>query len=490
MKTKNADKAIICFMMLMLTISCAKDLYKDDEEGNEGEPPFIYSTYLYPFENEAQNVVAEIVIQTDREINVNEITSEIPYLKFNKSWLLMLTQDDCKHATYCRTWAAINGKPVASSDLSSTAPGTLDLYYDAAQLEAGDLPPTAIPSSKTLGSTDGNGNEVRFSITTTLSPESKWMNAKTDVNPGFTKNYYRFYMKSGLIWDNVIEMLNYGTGIAFHDVSAADVNDPADIRKHYTIAQDSILRRLDGRGCKMLAEPNGNKAYVTAARQYSDIQTMVAQNGTEKLYPFKVTDDLKGKLLHRVFSTPENLKEIIKSQLQRPQSEREAVHIGVHATDDSWIELLKWINNNYGKDGDDSVWFPSQEEYYEYNYYRIHGRIDIEQVDKNTIKLTVKLPSEKYFYYPSISVNLMGIKKEEIMSVSSNNIVTGLSYGDYNNGLTVNIDCRKHLQDHAEHFVEQYEKDRSNKTKKVDALYFTNMLKESPEKIKLLKRVE
>ena len=53
--------------------------------------------------------------------------------------------------------------------------------------------------------------------------------------------------------------LNYGVGIAFHDVMANDVNNENDILKHYEIAQNIILEKLSGRGCKMLAEPNGTR---------------------------------------------------------------------------------------------------------------------------------------------------------------------------------------------------------------------------------------
>src|SRR5699024_1885108 len=109
----------------------------------------------------------------------------IPVLKYNKSWLFMLTQDDCKHAAYSTTWAAINGKPLS-----------YNYYYNAEQLAAGDLPSDIFYFKKTLGSTDGTGKEIRFAFTTTLAPEWEWMDTKTDVNKGFTKNYARFDMKS------------------------------------------------------------------------------------------------------------------------------------------------------------------------------------------------------------------------------------------------------------------------------------------------------
>ena len=95
-------------------------------------------------------------------------------------------------------------------------------------------------------------------------------------------------MKSGLIWDNIREMLNYGTGIALHDVMTKDANDPIQILEHFDIAQNIIVE-THRKGCKFLAEPNGNKTYVTAALQCPEIQTMTAQAGAITLYPYQVS---------------------------------------------------------------------------------------------------------------------------------------------------------------------------------------------------------
>lgn len=480
---KRKISLLICSLTLLCIItSCLEDKVLFH--------PFVYSSYSYPYKEENSNNAIEVIIKSDRAIKANDIIAEIPHLKYNKSLLFMFTQDDCKHAAYCRTWAAINGRPVSNSDLYPTKPTRKDLYYDAAQLQAGDLPPNVIPAGNTLAYKDGLGNEIRFAITTTLFPEAKWMEAETEVIKDFTNNYHRFYMKSGLVWDNIIEMLNYGTGIAFHDVDAPDIDNPTEILQHYRIAQNIILDKLAGRGCKMLAEPNGNKNYLTAALQYPEIQTMTAQVGAKKLYPFKVTNDLKSVLLHRIIEEPDYFKNMIEKQMSLKKEDREAIHVGAHGTDNKWVQFLQWINDNYGKDGDDSIWFPSQEEYYEYNYYRIHTSINIEQLDANSLKIKLNLMGEQYFYYPSITLNLAGIAKENINSVSVNNAVTGFSYGDYANGITMNIDCRKNLLQNAIHYVELYEKEKSNKWYKSDAQYFVNMLKESEEKTELLNRIK
>ena len=56
--------------------------------------------YMYPFDKETANVTAEIIIHTKKEIQTKDINVEIPHLKYNKTWMLMLTQDDCMQAAF------------------------------------------------------------------------------------------------------------------------------------------------------------------------------------------------------------------------------------------------------------------------------------------------------------------------------------------------------------------------------------------------------
>lgn len=481
-------------MVLVSFLSCQnKDLYegpKGNTDTNNNKPgsDVDYSApYIYNFSDEVKNAEAIITIKTNKDITASSLKASIPTLKYNKTWLMMLTQDDCRQDSYCRTWAKINGKPVSSS---ITFDGEHQLFFDYLQLTNADLPPTTAVAQHSLGSTDGAGNEVRFAITATVEPEQRWMNAGTNINKNYTQNYYRFYMKSGLVWYNLIDMMNYGTGLAFHNVSASNEKDESDVLRHFNIAQDSIVKRLSGRKCKMLAEPDGNKVYVSAALKFPDIQTMTAQAGTVILYPFRVDTDLKDVLLNRAFlDSPDDVKSEIQTQLALPKEQKKAISIGVHSTDNSWMDFLQWVNDNYGQKGDDSVWFPSQEEYYEYNYYRIHGIQKIEQIDSRTIRVIATLPSGDSFYYPSTTINISGIKLSDIISISSNDATSGFSYADYDNGIMMNIDCRKHLVELATHYVEKYEKDKTNTSNKADAIYFVKLLKPSSTKEDLLKRV-
>ncbi|MDD8037537.1 MAG: hypothetical protein PHC59_15450, partial [Thomasclavelia ramosa] len=360
--------------------------------------PIKFVNYEYPYYSENIDLDLELHVYLKNKEEIKEIDVQIPYLKYNKNWLMLLTQDDCVHSAFCNTWAAIHGKPLYSS-----------YYYDIAHLVTGDMPPGSYSLGKTLGSTDGTGKEVRFSFTTTLSPEKEWMNETSEVQYGYKANYYRFTKKSGLIWDNVKVMLNYGVGIAFHDVETENVNNTDSIVFHYKIAQDIILSKLNGRGCKTLAEPNGNYDYVKAALVYDPIQFMTAQgNAKETLYPFKVASDLNKRLYHRFDNEdPNSYRSIIADNLNLDQlgkENRKAIHVLAHATDYKWVSFLEWINDQYGKDGDDSVWFPSMEEYYEYNYYRIHSKIET-AINGNILKIKIRMPAGQYFYYPSITLN-------------------------------------------------------------------------------------
>ena len=483
-------KTVLLLLILCLTnVSCIKqhNLYqgsKEEEEngnGNTQRQDIVADTdFFYPFGDETGEYRAEITLTTHTTLSEDKIKEPvIPPLKYNKSLLLMLTQDDCKQAAFSWTWAAIHGKPLSPS-----------YYYQLGHLSYDDLPPDVYYLGKTLGSTDGAGNEVRFSFTTTLSPEWDWMNAKTQIYKGNTKEFYRFFMKSGLVWGDVKEMLNYGVGIAMHDMDIDnEVLSVENLIKHYEIAQNIIKEKLSGRGCKMLTKPSGHNEYLTAAETYTPLQTMASDNG-ETIYPAQLVNDLKKNVLDRGFYSIQSLKEEIEKQQQRTPKERAAINVGVHGTDTSWADFLLWLNDKYGKEGRDDVWMPNQEEFYEYNFHRIHSKTRITKVDEHTLKLTVLLSSEENFYYPSITVNLPGISMNNIASISSNDEVTGLSYANYENGIMLNIDCRKYLAEHAENFVKRYEANPTDVSAKADANYFVNMLKDSDKKTELKKRAE
>ena len=55
------------------------------------------------------------------------------------------------------------------------------------------------------------------------------------------------------------------------------------------------------------------------------------------------------------------------------------------------------------------------------------------------------MPAGQYFYYPSITLNLKGIRAENIQSIQTNDVITGFFYVNYDDGTMLNIDCFKYL---------------------------------------------
>lgn len=131
---------------------------------------------------------------------------------------------------------------------------------------------------------------------------------------------------------------------------------------------------------------------------------------------------------------------------------------------------------------------PSPKEYFEYNYLRHHVQVS-QRLEGNKLHLTVALPGRLYFYYPSLTLNLRGISVAECATIDAGTTVSGLSYADFGDDLMINIDCRRALESHAEHFVLKYEKS-SSAANLTDALYFVDMLKASTRKDALLKRLK
>lgn len=478
--------AVLC----LINSACIKklNLYQGDGDGVIGKQQKIVGKpdFYYPFNKEVENAQAKITIRTRTILpEMNTLKCEIPALKYNKEWLFMLVQDDCEHAAFCRTWAAIHGKPLSREH-----------FYELAHLQYGDLPPDCYTLGKTLGHTDGAGNEVRFSFTTTLEPEENYMDFSTTIHKGNTENEYRFAMKDGLFWGNVMEMMNYGVGIAYHDVQAVDAYNEEDVLNHLDLARNITVNKL-GRECKMLARPNGNNTYINVGLQYPHIQILTWESSGTKIYPHHV-DDMYKVPIERSFydqggkSNIEQIKEAIPYELSKPEEERSAIYAAVHRTDNTWVELFCWLNDEYGKDGLDNIWMPNPEEYYEYAHYRLYGQITPRRVDDYTLELTVNLPGREAFYYPSVTVNLSGLEMEDVISIDTDDAVTGFSYAECKpkDCIMFNLDCRKHLAEHAENFVERYEADPNGISNKADALYFVNMLKESAKKEELLKRIK
>jgi hypothetical protein len=488
------------FSLLFFAVACVKM--------QKVTPSYKYESYLYPYYSidSTRDIVAEISLRLrgssefawDSSIDPG---AYIPPLKYNKTWLFLLSQDDCHHSTYSSTWALFNDRPL-----------NYNFYYNAAQLAAWDLPPNSFLWPKDVGSTDGAGNDLRFSFTFTLYPEGEDMESRIDVMKNYNRDYYRFFKKSALVWDNVREMLVYDNGIAFHNVGvhSISVSNEDSIHDHMVVAQSIIRDKLNGRGCKVLAEPDGNKAYLRAGMKFSDIRIMTAQNDdamfrAKEIYPFNDLEFTEKETMKRWFYDGGNERKLlsdIQQNLSLPFDQRRAIQVGVHGTGSIWIELFSEVSRMYGKGGDDSVWFTSIEEYMEYVYYRNNAKVEYLSVAPNELIVRLTIPRERDFWFSSLTLNIPGIKYEDIEDIDVCDAVKGLSFANYKtsysggvyegsdpDGVMVNIDCSDLLIANAKHFTLKQSIEEEPELKEFyrnDALYFVAKLKNSRLKDSLL----
>lgn len=78
---------------------------------------------------------------------------------------------------------------------------------------------------------------------------------------------------------------------------------------------------------------------------------------------------------------------------------------------------------------------------------------------------------------------------QNIKEIILDDKIQGFSSGKYEDGTTMNLDCRHYLKELANHFIDRYKR-ISSKANKADALYFTNRLKPSLEKEEMLNDIE
>lgn len=101
MHYKIHHATILLLVVFISFSSCMKkDLYQGETRPSKDHEVNPVG-YLYPFGKEAQGIEAEIslTLASDAQIGADLIAS-IPALKYNKSLLFLLTQDDCKQSAF------------------------------------------------------------------------------------------------------------------------------------------------------------------------------------------------------------------------------------------------------------------------------------------------------------------------------------------------------------------------------------------------------
>ena len=433
---------------------------------------YLNVRYIKPYSEKI-----ELDIASTDSIDPGSVAISFPVLKYDKKMLVSLTTDDANTSSFCRVWAGINGRPVSNS------------FYHANQLDAGDIPDSIVDTTleKTLGYTDGCGNERRFTHGVAVWPHCQnggrvMMDTESPVDPT-ANNTYRF-MSPYLQWIDVKMMLKYGCSIYYHNIGTEIFGSDSVVNNVIAGLEADCTRSIErvGRGIKVLARPDGNNVFVTAASQSPHILMSVAESSpAENIIPSSLPNlyNAVGLRFFPVASGSNTEQDAVKSQFiteyAKAKDQRKWFHFCCHTATLDWVNLLVWFNDNYGKDGSDDIWFTTIDEYYEYDYIRKNTIIK-KTINGSTLHLSIYLPKGQYFYYPDFTLLLDGVT--QVGSIVTDDKVKGISYAIKDGKLMLNVNASAKLVELAEEFTAKYESTRQDVWKN-DALYVVAQLKEA-----------
>lgn len=433
---------------------------------------YLNVRYIKPYSDKI-----ELDITSSDITDENSIGIEFPVLKYNKKMLVSFTTDDANTTSFCCVWAGVNGRPISNK------------FYHVNQLDASDIPDSIVDATleKTLGYTDGCGNERRFTHGVAIWPYcqangTNMMDTTNPVAPEAT-NTYRF-MTPYLQWPDLKMMLKYGCSMYYHNIGTEIFGSDKDVNNVISGLKADCERAIErvGRGIKVLARPDGNNVFVTASKQSPQILMSVAENSPAvDILPFSSSNLFKSVGSRFFPSSSGSLTEqdVVKNKFveeyAKAEESRKWFHFCCHTAGLNWVNLLVWFNDNYGKDGSDDIWFTTIDEYYEYDYIRKNTVIR-KSLNAGTLHLSIYLPKGQYFYYPDFTLLLDGIT--QVSGVVANEKITGISYAVKDGKLMLNVNASQKLLELAEEFTARYESTRQA-VWKTDALYIVAQLKES-----------
>lgn len=419
---------------------------------------FILFLFISGFTYSQEKVTLSVTLEFASNIDANNVSIYIPKLKYDKKTIFSYTGDDAPPNAYGKAFCAINKKWVDDAE-----------YFHVGQEKS-----TGYIPGKTLGYTDGCGNERRMPVGVAIWPT----NGSSHI-PQFMDREKEGSGYPRLLWQDLIPILDFGGAAYFHDINN-NPNDPTswnDQNKEEIIMgfedEQQKTQLKTGRRMKTLICPGNNYTYIDAAKEYEGIVMSWTQGGPAKeIYPNEEPELLNTTGVRREYK--ENDNSIIEWIDETFKTNNPAWrHLFTHGAKQPLIDLLTKINDTWGKDGSDITWMATADEVYEYFYMRKHANIT-KVVEGNKITINLEVPNEDYFYFKDLSVIVGGISTPSKVTV--NNQVQTLSWKHDGNKALVNVGFNPLTISRAEKYTRLYEISGEEGDKE-DALYFVKQLK-------------
>lgn len=418
--------------------------------------PIVVLLFLSAFVYSQEKVNLSVTIEFPSNIDANAVTVTIPKLKYDKKVIFSYTSDDANAEAYGKAFRVINKKWVDN----------------AAYFHVGQETTTGYTPTKTLGYTDGCGNERRMPIGAAIWPNNSNANIKQFMDREREGSGYRY-----MLWQDLIPILDFGGSPYFHDVNnynAWNDNNKNDIIKGFAEDQQKTWLKT-GRKMKVLMRPGNNNVYIDAAKEYEDIVMSWAGGApAEKIYP-----NDEPTLLNTVGARYIDNMDVIQKMTEAYNKENpEWYHWATHGITSEAIQALTQVSDTWGKGGSDIAWMATVDEVYEYLYMRKNTTIT-KKVDGNKLTINLAVSTDKNFYFKDLSLVVNGGGNPTQITVSDR--VETLSWKASGNKTLVNVGFDSSITSRAEKYTRLYEVSGKGEDKD-DALYFVNQLKPDLQK--------
>lgn len=431
--------------------------------------------------------VVEFDVTLPDSVDKSAVSLEIPPLKYNKKMVFSYITDD-SYAIYQYIFSAINKRLVARE---FKLPDGRVLSYHLGMQGKPEFDQYVIDGyypEHFAQCTDGAGVKHRYATTV-----SAWADKLKDQTIG---------QDVGMHWPWTSEKefklyFDFGFMCAYHDLIGYDIDTVNTQEAFDKCMADTatLFKEYVGRVPKLMVEPNGDHKYIDFSRNNDIVQVVTAQSGDariKKTYPFKpdFSLDKKDVAIARLFAygsdmtgdndNPQYAQDLLDILSGfTTTTEKNAIYwlIGSAHRSSHWeAVLIKKIHELYGDIGNDSLWFPTLEEFFEYWYMR-ENTLSVKTVTDTGVHYKMYVPKGANFFFRDLSALISGVSSLEGVSVTSGENVYGTSFAMNDGKLLVNLDFNPLLMERVDKYVSAFEADYNKEYAYDNAAYFVQMLK-------------
>lgn len=449
---------------------------------------YIQAEYIKGFGD-----MLELSITVPVAINPQDVSLTFPKLKYNKNKVISLTVDDC-YSTWNNVFSPINKRWVDNELLSFFIPGDGRSFFyhkDFAYTAGGvtyNKSEGAYPT-KALEYTDGAGIRKRLAFTNAYWP---WKMGARD--------YIGTWAWPWITPPEARMAFDFGSTMAYHDLEAVEAYKTAN--GNTNVSQEffaqavkdtaTLSKSLIDYAPKVIVNPNGDPNYVKLSWTVPEIQYQVAAailpDGQGTVFDnryFKYNSDIvlndkevQKFITRRLFynSGEAEFKNFIATNQAKPDADKEWCIYGIHRPTANTRQLLIDLEELYGATGDDSMWMPSLDEFFEYWFMTKYGAIH-KTIDGQVIKFRIYLPCNDNFWFKSASVLASGISDLTGVSVAFSDNCYGGSFGISDSKLLVNFDFNQAVVERANRYLTILETNPNQEYAYDDAAYFVQQIR-------------